>query len=98
MLKFNSSITFRSERVGRSAFQELSPLMIKNHAVSGKKSYKTKAEATEILQQQGYTVKGSLTRDVTILVNESGIESAKTKSARDKGIQIINNLLDFLEK
>ena len=67
--------------------------------ISGKlKSYKTKAEATEMLQQQGYTVKGSLTRDVTILVNESGIESAKTKSARDKGIQIINNLLDFLEK
>ena len=51
-----------------------------------------------MLQQQGYTVKGSLTRDVTILVNESGIESAKTKSAQDKGIQIINNLLDFLEK
>ena len=66
--------------------------------ISGKlKSYKTKSEASEILQQQGYTVKGSLTRDVTILVNESGIESAKTKQARDKGIKIINNLLDFLE-
>ena len=78
------------------------PIAVANKGVvciSGKlKSYKTKAEATEMLQQQGYTVKGSLTRDVTILVNESGIESAKTKSAQSKGIQIITNLLDFLEK
>ena len=84
------------------SFKFEKPIAVANKGVvciSGKlKSYKTKAEATEILQQQGYTVKGSLTRDVTILVNESGIESAKTKSARDKGIQIINNLLDFLEK
>ena len=84
------------------SFKFEKPISVANKGVvciSGKlKSYKTKAEATEILQQQGYTVKGSLTRDVTILVNESGIESAKTKSARDKGIQIINNLLDFLEK
>ena len=66
--------------------------------ISGKlTSYKTKAQATEILKQNGYEVKGSLTRDVTILVNESGIESAKTKQARDKGITIITNLLDFLE-
>ena len=66
--------------------------------ISGKlTSYKTKAQATEILKQNGYEAKGSLTRDVTILVNESGIESAKTKQARDKGITIITNLLDFLE-
>ena len=66
--------------------------------ISGKlTSYKTKAQATEILKQNGYEDKGSLTRDVTILVNESGIESAKTKQAQDKGITIITNLLDFLE-
>ena len=66
--------------------------------ISGKlTSYKTKAQAAEILKQNGYEVKGSLTRDVNILVNESGIESAKTKQARDKGITIITNLLDFLE-
>ena len=66
--------------------------------ISGKlTSYKTKAQATEILKQNGYEVKGSLTRDVTILVNESGIESAKTRQAQDKGITIITNLLDFLE-
>jgi len=84
------------------SFKFEKPIAVANKGVvciSGKlKSYKTKAEATEMLQQQGYTVKGSLTRDVTILVNESGIESAKTKSAQSKGIQIITNLLDFLEK
>lgn len=84
------------------SFKFEKPIAVANKGVvciSGKlKSYKTKAEATEMLQQQGYTVKGSLTRDVTILVNESGIESAKTKSAHDKGVQIITNLLDFLEK
>ena len=83
------------------SFKFEKPIAVANKGVvciSGKlKSYKTKSEASEILQQQGYTVKGSLTRDVTILVNESGIESAKTKQARDKGIKIINNLLDFLE-
>ncbi len=66
--------------------------------ISGKlKSYKTKAEATEILQELGYEVKGSLTRDVTILVNESGIESQKTQKARESGITIVNNLLQYLE-
>jgi NAD-dependent DNA ligase len=66
--------------------------------ISGKlKSYKTKAEASEILQQNGYAIKASLTRDVTILVNESGIESQKTQKARDAGVQIITNLQQFLE-
>jgi hypothetical protein len=36
-----------------------------------------------------------LTKDVTILINESGVESAKTKKARDSGVQIITNLLDL---
>jgi NAD-dependent DNA ligase len=83
------------------SFQFEKPIAVANKGVvciSGKlKSYKTKAEATEMLQQQGYTVKSSLTRDVTILVNESGIESAKTKSAQSKGILIVNNLQQFLE-
>ena len=35
-------------------------------------------------------MKSSLTKDVTILVNESGIESAKTKQARESGIEIVN--------
>lgn len=66
--------------------------------ISGKlKSFKTKAEATEALKSVGYEVKGSVTKDVTILINESGIESAKTTKARESGVTIITNLKQFLE-
>ena len=65
--------------------------------ISGKlKSFKTKAQATQILEQHGYTVKSSVTKDVTILVNESGVESQKTTKARESGVTIVENLLDFL--
>jgi NAD-dependent DNA ligase len=65
--------------------------------ISGKlKTYSTKATATKVLEKQGYLVKSSLTKDVTILINEGGVESAKTKTARDKGITIITNLKLFL--
>jgi DNA ligase (NAD+) len=59
------------------------------------KSFKTKAAATQYLETKGYLVKSSLTKDVTILVNESGIESAKTQAARDKGVLIITNLKEI---
>ena len=65
--------------------------------ISGKlTSFKNKAEAQNKLEELGYVVKSSLTKDVTFLVNESGIESAKTKKARESGVQIITNLLDFI--
>ena len=35
-----------------------------------------------MLLQNGYIVKANLTKDVTILVNESGLASAKTKKAQ----------------
>lgn len=65
--------------------------------ISGRlKSYKTKAEAEQILKQVGYVTKSSITKDVTILVNESGIESSKTKRARESGITIINNINELI--
>jgi DNA ligase (NAD+) len=65
--------------------------------ISGKlKSFKTKAEATSLLETLGFSVKGSLTKEVTILVNETGIESAKTQQARDKGLLIVTNLQNFI--
>ena len=65
--------------------------------ISGKlKSFPTKNAATAALCLHGYDVKSSVTKDVTILVNESGIESAKTKKARDSGVTIVTNLLNFL--
>ena len=67
--------------------------------ISGKlKSFKTKADAGARLTTLGYKVKTSLTKDVTILVNESGIESAKTKQARESGIEIVTDLESYLEK
>ena len=65
--------------------------------ISGKlKSYRTKAAAKTVLEKMGYLVKNSLTKDVTILINESGIESAKTQAARERGVQIITNLKEIL--
>lgn len=65
--------------------------------ISGRlSSFKTKAEATKVLLDAGYEVSSSLTKAVTILVNESGVESAKTQKARESGIKIVTNLSTFL--
>ena len=65
--------------------------------ISGKlNSYRTKADAHKDLEAYGYNIKSSVTRDVTILVNESGIESLKTKKARESGVTIVDNLQQFL--
>jgi|TARA_R110000744_G_scaffold236940_5_gene354448 DNA ligase (NAD+) len=65
--------------------------------ISGKlNSYKTKADATAELKSLGYRVKDSVTNDVTLFVNESGVSSAKTVKAFEKGIKIITNLKDYI--
>lgn len=65
--------------------------------ISGKlKSFKTKAEATQVLTNAGYEVKSSLTKDCTHLINESGIESSKTQTARDRGVIIITSIDELL--
>ena len=65
--------------------------------ISGKlNTYKTKAIAKKILEENGYKVKSGLTKDVNILVNESGIESAKTKKAQNNNITIINNINELI--
>ena len=67
--------------------------------ISGKlKSYPTKAAAQKVLEENGYVVKTSITKDVTILFNESGIASSKTKQANEKGITIIENIKAFIEE
>lgn len=59
-------------------------------------SFKTKDEAKKLLEARGYIVKASLTKDVTILVNESGTETAKTVKARDSGVKVITNIKELL--
>jgi NAD-dependent DNA ligase len=66
--------------------------------ITGKlNSYPTKAAAKLVLESLGYTVKDSLTKEVTILVNESGQETAKTKKASDNGVRMIYNLKELME-
>jgi len=59
-------------------------------------SFKTKAEAQVELENLGFIVKSTITKDVTILVNESGKETAKTQKARDSGVIVITNLNQFI--
>jgi len=67
--------------------------------ITGKlKSYPTKSAAEKVLHKYGYETKASLTKNVTILVNESGIESAKTNKAQEMGIKIYNNIKQLIEE
>ena len=67
--------------------------------ISGKlKSYPTKAAAQQVLEKYGFVVKDNLTKDVTILINESGIESSKTKKATEMGITIYNNIKNLIKE
>lgn len=65
--------------------------------ISGRlSSYKSKSEAEKALVRKGYRVVSSVTKDVEILINESGVESSKTKKARDRGVSIITNINQLL--
>ncbi len=67
--------------------------------ITGKlSSYPNKSAALAVLEKAGYTVKGTVTNAVTILINESGIESSKTINARNKGVKIITNLKKLLKE
>jgi NAD-dependent DNA ligase len=59
-------------------------------------SFKTKAEAQVELEKLGFVVKSSITKDVTILVNESGKETTKTQKARESGVMVITDLNTFI--
>lgn len=59
-------------------------------------SFKNKAEATKVLEAKGYATRPSVTKEVTILIHESGVETAKTTKARESGITIVTNLKKFL--
>ena len=79
-------------------FSDSKPVTSKGFVcISGRlKSFKTKADATNALNEAGYEVKSSLTKQVTHLINEGGQESAKTKQARETGVTIVTNLSEFL--
>ena len=67
--------------------------------ITGKlKSYPTKAAAQKVLQSHGFETKDNLTKDVTILLNESGIESAKTNKAQAMGVTIYDNIKKLIKE
>jgi NAD-dependent DNA ligase len=67
--------------------------------ITGKlKSYPTKAAAQKVLQSYGFETKDNLTKDVTILLNESGIESAKTNKAQAMGVTIYDNIKKLIKE
>jgi NAD-dependent DNA ligase len=59
-------------------------------------SFKTKSEAQTELEKLGFIVKSSITKDVTILVNESGKDTTKTLKAKESGIIVITDLKTFI--
>lgn len=71
----------------------------KSVCITGKlKSFKTKAEATEKLQQAGFKVVETLTKTTNYLVDEEDKGSSKRVKAEQYGITIINNLITFLKE
>jgi DNA ligase (NAD+) len=65
--------------------------------ISGKlNSYSTKQEAQNELEKLGFIVKSTVTKDTTILVNESGRETSKTQKARESGVIIVTDLKNFI--
>ena len=61
-------------------------------------SFKTKAEASKALTDQGYRVVDSVTKTLDYLVDEADDNSTKRKKADQYGIKIINNLTQFLKE
>lgn len=66
--------------------------------ITGKlSSFKTKAEAKSVLESMGYIVVDTLTKAVSILIDESGKGSSKRTAAEERGIQIVTDLSQFIK-
>lgn len=67
--------------------------------ITGKlSSFKTKAEATIELNNLGFKVVESVTKNLNYLVDEQNKESSKRKKAEEYQIPVITNLINFLEE
>lgn len=61
-------------------------------------SYKTKSEATAVLEEAGFRVVDSVTKITNYLIDEGDKGSTKRKKAEELGIPIINNIQIFLKE
>lgn len=98
----NEYIPFLKEEMPFISTQRKSNLKTKSEikgvvCITGKlKSFKTKSDAKKALEAAGYIVKDSLTKDVTILLNESAVSTAKTQKAEQNGVSVITNINHIL--
>jgi NAD-dependent DNA ligase len=71
----------------------------KTVCITGKlASFKTKAEATKALEDMGFKVTESVTKQTNYLVDEDNKGSSKRTKADQLGITIIENLSQFLQE
>lgn len=71
----------------------------KTICITGKlTSFKTKSEATNILNSLGFKVSDSVNKTTDYLVDEENKNSSKRKKAEEYNIAIITNLNDFIKK
>lgn len=71
---------------------------LKTVCITGKlKSFKTKADAKDILEKAGYRLVDSVTKTTNYLVDESNSTSSKRATAEKYGIPIITDLKDLIE-
>jgi NAD-dependent DNA ligase len=61
-------------------------------------SFKTKAEATKVLEAAGLIVVESVTKTLKYLIDEEDKGSTKRKKAEEYGVTIVTNLKDFVSK
>lgn len=88
-------LPFRFEKNNRVSLPEDAEII----CITGKlTSFKTKAEATEVLTKLGFKVVESVSKTINYLVDEENKNSSKRKKADEYGITIITNLLDFINK
>lgn len=78
------------------------PTSISNEAgdticITGKlTSYKTKAEATKLLEAAGFRVVESVTKTLRYLIDENDKSSSKRQKADEYGVTIVTDLQEFL--
>lgn len=88
-------LPFKFEKSNRVSLPEDAEVI----CITGKlSSFKTKAEATEVLTQLGFKVVESVSKTINYLVDEENKNSSKRKKADEYGITIITNLNDFITK
>ena len=79
-----------------------SPVVVSNETngtvcITGKlTSYKTKAEATKLLEAAGFKVVESVTKTLNYLIDEGDKGSSKRQKAEEYGVTIVTNINDFL--